>query len=353
MNKLKELAFYYYTLKDVGFLKICKRIIFNLRILIEKNLFKFFLLFYKKHKSLWSEEILSNMKKIEIKKEVIKNKRISLNFLNQNNEFYLPIKWDFKSKSRLWNFNLHYFDYGMDLLEEGYKFKEKILYSNLEHIIDSWIDYNSNKYTDGWHSYTLSLRIRNWIWFFRSSTNLITKKRIDILWFQILWLNNHQEEYLGGNHYLENLMTLVFSSLQFKNSKSIKIYENTLPKLKQVLEEQILSDGGHEERSASYHICLLKRLVETAIMIQVVRNYRPKWILFFIDKMLNWSKKIRLTNSKYPRFNDSFFSKDIKLDQIIKLSESYLKEINLFKEGSFYFALFDSFLNKSNLSKLK
>ena len=118
------------------------------------------------------------MKKIEIKKEVIKNKRISLNFLNQNNEFYLPIKWDFKSKSRLWNFNLHYFDYGMDLLEEGYKFKEKILYSNLEHIIDSWIDYNSNKYTDGWHSYTLSLRIRNWIWFFRSSTNLITKKEL-------------------------------------------------------------------------------------------------------------------------------------------------------------------------------
>ena len=87
-------------------------------------------------------------------------------------------------------------------------------------------------------------------------------------------------------------MTLVFSSLQFNNSKSIRIYENTLPKLKEALEEQILRDGGHEERSASYHICLLKRLVETAIMIQVVKNNRPKWILFFIEKMLNWSKKL-------------------------------------------------------------
>ena len=63
----------------------------------------------------------------------------------------------------------------------------------------------------------------------------------------------------------------------------------------------------------------------------------------FYRKNVELVKKVRLTNGKYPRFNDSFFSKDIKLDQIIILSESYLKEINFFKEESFYFELFDSF----------
>ena len=73
----------------------------------------------------------------------------------------------------------------------------------------------------------------------------------------------------------------------------------------------------------------------------------------FYRKNVELVKKVRLTNGKYPRFNDSFFSKDIKLDQIIILSESYLKEINFFKEESFYFELFDSFLPKTNLPKLK
>ena len=55
-------------------------------------------------------------------------------------------------------------------------------------------------------------------------------------------------------------------------------------KLKSALFEQILPDGGHEERSASYHITLLKRLIETALMIENTRNIRPIWLIDNISR---------------------------------------------------------------------
>ena len=76
---------------------------------------------------------------------------------------------------------------------------------------------------------------------------LATKKRIDSLWVQTCWLYNHPEKCHGGNHWLENIISLIISSLQFDSEYSKKIYEKSLRNLKYELACQILSDGGHQK----------------------------------------------------------------------------------------------------------
>ena len=97
----------------------------------------------------------------------------------------------------------------------------------LKLLIDDWISNNRLGTGDGWHSYTISLRIRNWILLFRIFPEFSNQKRIDSLWQQICWLDINKEDYIGGNHWLENLISLIIGSLQFEGRKSKQIREIT------------------------------------------------------------------------------------------------------------------------------
>ena len=77
--------------------------------------------------------------------------------------------------------HLHYFDWARDWLEialiQGQWLDQASL---LEPLLDQWIEANPPGRGDGWHSYTLSLRIRNWIWLFRCCPQLATQLRIKL-----------------------------------------------------------------------------------------------------------------------------------------------------------------------------
>ena len=112
--------------------------------------------------------------------------KISFQFLHQEQELYWPIRWNNPNWPRLWQFHLHYFDWARDWLEVALitgKFPDQA--SLLEPLLDQWIEANPPGRGDGWHSYTLSLRTRNWIWLFRSCPQLATPSRIQSLWQQV------------------------------------------------------------------------------------------------------------------------------------------------------------------------
>ena len=92
--------------------------------------------------------------------------------------------------------------------------------------------------------------------------NLSSNKIKENIWVQINWLYENREYHLGGNHLLENLITLIFGSLQFKGQKAELIFSECLDELADQLNKQILDDGGHEERSCSYHLMILQNLSE-------------------------------------------------------------------------------------------
>jgi len=300
------------TLKDIGFRRLCLRFRHqSLRVFYSINP-NYWLIRNKKliRTPTWIAA-LKDLENHDLVIENIKNlenkiKKISFNFQEKERKLDFPINWNNKSWSRLWQFNLHYFDWARISIDKSFENNncdEKLIY--IENLINEWINGNSIGLGDGWHSYTLSLRIRNWIWIFRTFPNFITPLRLNSLWIQICWLYKNPENFIGGNHWLENLITLTIGSLQFKNNYSDEIYFYSIKNLKKELNTQILKDGGHEERSAAYHILILDRLIEMAFVIQDVKRERPIWLIRSIEKMLNWLLLIELKEQKFPIFNDS------------------------------------------------
>ena len=81
------------------------------------------------------------------------------------------------------------------------------------------------------------------------------------------------EEIIGLKTYY-----LSIGALHFSHSKAEKIYEVSMKKLETELSLQILNDGGHEERSANYHILLLDRLVDLSLLIEKKYSFCPLFL---------------------------------------------------------------------------
>jgi uncharacterized heparinase superfamily protein len=125
------------------------------------------------------------------------------------------------------------------------------------------------------------------------------------LWQQLCWLQAHPEHCHGGNHWLENLTALAIGGLQFDGPQANAMHSRAMDLLQPELASQLLADGGHEERSASYHLLLLDRLIELGAALQAHNFQRPVWLVKSIEAMTVWAEAARLGKGGFPRFNDS------------------------------------------------
>jgi uncharacterized heparinase superfamily protein len=224
-------------------------------------------------------------------------------FLNQEKTF--PdgsIDWASKDMSKLWRYNLHYFDY---LFDTGRTHDAKV------HLISDWIAKNPPGTGDGWEPYTLSLRIVNWIKFFLQNEAAIQEEWLQSLYKQALWLEKNIEYHILANHYLKNGVALFFAGMYFDGVDAKRWIKQGLKILREELEEQFLADGGHYERSPMYHsICVsdyldvlnLAQNSEAAIPAEETAQLRQR-----VTASLKFLNDICLLDSEIPLFNDSAF----------------------------------------------
>lgn len=113
--------------------------------------------------------------------------------------------------SKLWLFNLHYFD---DLNAMGAS-QRKEWHNQLA---DRWINENIVGKGVGWEPYPTSLRIVNWVkW--HLSENRLSDNYIQSLALQARWLNKRIEWHILGNHLFSNAKALVFVGIFFSNKE--------------------------------------------------------------------------------------------------------------------------------------
>ncbi len=344
----KKLKIFLRTIFDIGIVRLFLRIIHEIQkfldTLLPSNILEFLTPYFYKIPKWKNSNNYENYPLLNFNlNSFSNNKKVIFNFLNERKILQVPIEWNNDNWSKLWRFNLHYFDWSRDWLDDylGSKRTKNDIYL-IKDLIDDWIYFNELGKGDGWHSYPTSLRIKNWVYIFRIFPNLISQNRLDSLWRQICWLNTHKEYAFGGNHLIENLTALIIGCLQFESNASKNIYRKSIIVLRNELEKQILKDGGHEERSASYHILILDRLVEMSFYIEIYLGENPKWLIKKIEEMTIWLTKIELMNGLYPRFNDCTFNSKYSLEKIKNFSLSFLGDKKYSLEG------FREFLNKSN-----
>ena len=324
---------YFITIKDIGIKRLVKRLGYDLRKQIDKiiplKLSHYLIRFDEKEYLNWKKftKLSLNNNQLFFQNNFKLDENYEFIFCNKLIKLKPNFNWNNSSWERLWQFNLHYFDWARNSIEIYLDHKiidDKLLRIKL--LINHWIDKNDLGIGDGWHSYTISLRIRNWIWAMRIFPIIKNKKILSSTWEQICWLFHHLEDANGGNHYLENLCALLIGSLQFKSQYSCDIFNFCIKELNIELKKQILEDGGHEERSASYHILLLDRLVEVCAFLKLMDKDIPKYLLETIEQMLKWTVLIRLNNGNFPRFNDSSINGCPNIDETISFAQAFLKK---------------------------
>mgnify|MGYP001607861000 FL=1 len=157
-------------------------------------------------------------------------------------------------------------------------------------------------------AYPTSLRLLNWIGYMSIHGGNFTAEQQDTLinsiYSQWLYLAKNIEYHLGGNHLLENYISLVAGAVFFQEQNMI--YTNA-KRLDRELKAQLCSDGGHVERSPMYHQLLLVRLLDLYNLSKsfsidpLMKGLKP-----YIERMLAWLSNMTLSTGEIPLANDSF-----------------------------------------------
>lgn len=229
--------------------------------------------------------------------------------------------WNDREKSKLWLYNLHYFD---DLNQLDWPDRSQI-HNNL---INTWIEKNPLMEGNGWEPYPISLRSVNWIKWFLSG-NHPKKKWLRSLSLQVQALEQQLEYHLLGNHLFTNAKALVFAGCFFKGNMARAWLHRGLDILDEEITEQILVDGGNFELSPMYHNIILNDLLDLYQLTLVYPNVIDKRIALHwskvIEKMFDWAESMQHPDGDISFFNDSAIGIAPKLDML----KRYAVELNL------------------------
>ena len=218
-------------------------------------------------------------------------------FLGQEGELREPADWNDPAQTKLWLYNLHYFD---DLNARDSEARRDWHQS----LIRRWVAENLPGFGNGWEPYPTSLRIVNWIkWALRGNT--LEQEAVQSLAVQARWLRRNLEYHLLGNHLLANAKALVFAGAFFEGSEADEWDRKGRQLLERELDEQVLSDGGHFELSPMYHLIILEDLLDLINLEQLLSRAVPRQWYDTAQRMLRWAAVMRHPDGQVPFFNDA------------------------------------------------
>ena len=326
---------YYHTLKVMKFSQIVNFILFHHR---RKHL----TIIDAKRISLIAEGLKQNFKLED------NQKNIEFIFFNQLVPLTLDeMKWeqkDFTSEVREnWIKQLNSFDFIKDYKDNHINEKQ------INFLIIDWIAKNKNEHSESWEPYTLSKRLTSWVkWL---NTNQVTPEIASIMKLSIslqlkrlfVDLEYHKPAY----HLLENIRGFLFgcssiinSSQYFNNEMEYQLEEIITEALKQI-NVQILSDGGHFERSPMYHsfaLEIVKDIKELARKISKQGFLLPEVLNKSIELVNLCEEKIKLMNEwlEYLTMSDGFIAQFNDSSRIMGHSHSFENNTELLEPSGYF-----------------
>lgn len=228
----------------------------------------------------------------------------SFRFLNQQQQLLNEGDWDNPGQSKLWRYNLHYFD---DLNAAGATERYRWHFD----LLGRWVAENPPGTGTGWEPYPTSLRIVNWIkW--SLDGNVLPPECIASLAVQSRWLAKRLEYHLRGNHLFSNAKALLFSGLFLHGEEAERWLNLGLSILAREIPEQILADGGQFERSPMYHSLALEDMLDLCNITTAYKNSLPEeWREMIavwperIHNMRHWLRSMCHPDGEIGFFNDT------------------------------------------------
>jgi uncharacterized heparinase superfamily protein len=229
---------------------------------------------------------------------------VSFRFLNRDVSFAAgELDWRPPGVPRLWGYNLHYFQY-----LDGGDLEPRVQRDLIAH----WIHSNPPGSSPGWEPYALSLRLVSWCrWLLRNAEPPAPQLLASAV-AQARWLQRRPEKHILANHYFENLKALVFAGAVLPAPDASRWLRMGRAGLFAQVHEQFLPDGGHYERSPSYHCVLLGGLLDLLELDRAVEGALGAPLREAVEqaaiRAMALLAGIEFPGDCYPLFNDSAFN---------------------------------------------
>jgi hypothetical protein len=178
--------------------------------------------------------------------------------------------------------------------------------------IESWIENNPMEFGVNWVcTMDITIRAINWIWayYFFNDSNLSSEFRIKFL--KNLFLHgrhiiNNLEFRTRNNHYLSNIVGLIYLGIFFKDSHEGKEWlEKGLSALKEEMKHQVYDDGVNFESSIGYHRLATELFISATVLcikngITFSREYMER-----LEKMVEFIMYYNKPDGNSPQIGDS------------------------------------------------
>ena len=220
-------------------------------------------------------------------------------FLNLERDCPGVADWQARDVSRLWVYNLHYFD---DLNAVGGATRHAWHTA----LLRRWVAENPPGQGAGWEPYPLSRRIINWVkWSARG--NVLPPQCHASLAVQSRWLTQRLEYHILGNHLFANAKALVHAGLYCQGEEAESWYALGMRIVARELREQVLPDGGHFELSTMYHAAALEDLLDLINVLRAFGREVPSEWLTTAARMQRWLVVMSHPDGEIAFFNDAAF----------------------------------------------
>jgi len=299
---VQKICRYWNTLRHLKLVQIVGRIQHRLlKVRVDQSIFQ------GKKRALsihWVQPALRSRRMIE---------RNTFCFLNEKHEVVNKGDWNNEKYSKLWLYNLHYFD-DLTAIDAG---RRIVWHSDFIH---RWVRENPPGMGNGWEAYPLSLRIVNWIkW--SLSGNQLNAASLHSLVVQTRFLSKTIEVYLLGNHLFANAKALLFVGLFFEGDEAQSWYDIGRSIIEKELLEQVLEDGGNFELSTMYHLIFLEDLLD---LVNIQRTFSSKPLRAIEDaipKMIYWLINMCHPDGEISFFNDAALGITPSVEELFRYAE--------------------------------
>ena len=231
--------------------------------------------------------------------------------LNQEKLFPSEIEWTHDSFGRLWNYNLQYADF-LNQADLPVSLREKLMIDLYEWLYDGRLSPEP---------YTASLRIMNTVRFLAEHYDSLKNSGFILtgLNSELHYLQKRPEFHLLGNHLLENAFALLMGGSYLNRDHWIKTGKIIL---NSELDEQILDDGAHFERSPMYHQIILFRILEAICYLPEKSSFN-RMLKQEASKMFSWIRTMTFRNGSCSHFNDSTDGVSYTYIDLMPIAEKY------------------------------
>jgi uncharacterized heparinase superfamily protein len=269
-----------------------------------------------RHEPLWRGSRAVAATAPEEIEEAIRISQGRFRFLNQEISYVASEpRWHDPEVTQLWRYHLHYFDYVRHLVIRAAAGEWEEAFATFRKLADSWMRSNERLVGDGWHPYTVSLRVVNWCHALDVFSAELARdpefrdRFVRSLYGQTRFVARNLETDVRGNHLLKNLRAMIWGGIVFEGDEAGEWLDQALRMLEIEIAEQVHEDGGHFERTPGYHLLVLWDVIEIAEFLRRNRA-APRWLEEAQARMLDFLDAILPADGRLPLFKDTTLPED-------------------------------------------